>query len=411
MAADGGEGRSTGGLAPTFRPTGQADLAPAGMIAKGRANLAALDVLAALGDESRPATAGEQAILARWSGWGAIPGVFDERNLEMRGLRSELGARLDEPAWAAARRTTLNAHYTPTVVVEAMWQAVRHLGFDGGRVLEPGCGSGNFIGLAPLDVPVVMVGVELDPTTAAVARALYPAAEVRVEGFEHSRFPPGFFDATIGNVPFAKVSVYDPAHNPAKLTLHNHFIVKSLALTRPGGLVAVVTSRYTLDAKNPAARREMAGLGDLVGAVRLPGGTMRSGAGTDAITDIVLLRRRADGAPVEGDRWDQVTTVAAVDGEVEINEYFARQPDHVLGVLRAGGGQYRASDPQVRATGRPLADHLVEALAGIVEHAEAAGLRAAPRPPAVLGASATVAEVAARSDRGGPPVAKVRKAS
>jgi len=244
MAADGGQGRSAGGLAPTFRPASQVDLAPAGVIAKGRANLAALDVLASLRDERRPATAGEQAVLARWSGWGAVPGVFDERNVELRGLRSELRARLDEPAWAAARRTTLNAHYTPAVVVEAMWQAVRDLGFDGGRVLEPGCGSGNFIGLAPLDVPVAVVGVELDPTTAAVARALYPAAEVRAEGFEHSRFPPGSFDATVGNVPFAKVSLYDPAHNPAKLTLHNHFLVKSLALTRPGGLVAVVTSRW-----------------------------------------------------------------------------------------------------------------------------------------------------------------------
>lgn len=135
-------------------------MAPAGAKAKVRANLAALDVLAALRDEARPATAGEQAVLARWSGWGATPGLFDDRNDEWAALRGEVRARLDEPAWAAARRTTLNAHYTPVEVVEAMWTALRDLGFDGGRVLEPGCGAGNFIGLAPAGLPVRMVGVE-----------------------------------------------------------------------------------------------------------------------------------------------------------------------------------------------------------------------------------------------------------
>ena len=225
-------------------------MAPPGAKAKARANLAALDVLAALRDEARPATSGEQAVLARWSGWGATPGLFDDRNDEWAALRGEVSARLDEPAWAAARRTTLNAHYTPVEVVDAMWTGLRDLGFDGGRVLEPGCGAGNFIGLAPAGLPVRMVGVELDPTTAAVAQALYPDAEVRAEGFERTRFPAGYFDAAIGNVPFAKVSLYDPVHNPSKLSLHNHFIVKSLALTRPGGLVGAVSyTHLTLPTK------------------------------------------------------------------------------------------------------------------------------------------------------------------
>jgi N12 class adenine-specific DNA methylase/SAM-dependent methyltransferase len=387
------------GVAPSFRLQGQEDLAPTGAKAKARANLAALDVLAVLRDEGRPATAGEQAVLARWSGWGATPGLFDDRDDGWAALRGEVRARLDEAAWAAARRTTLNAHYTPAEVVEAMWTAVRDLGFEGGRVLEPGCGAGSFIGLAPagLAAPVRMVGVELDPTTVAVAQALYPDAEIRAEGFERTRFPAGCFDATIGNVPFAKVSLYDPVHNPSRLSLHNHFIVKSLALTRPGGLVGVVTSRYTLDARNPVARREMAALGDLVGAVRLPGGTMRSAAGTDAITDIVILRRRAEGAPRAGEPWDRVTTVAAVGGDVEVNEYFARHPERVLGQPRAGGGQYRRSDPQVTPHDRPLGPDLTAALAGVVEEAGRAGLRATPRVTPAPDLAGTLEADAARS--------------
>ncbi len=178
---------------------------------------------------------------------------------------------------AAAARTTVNAHYTDAAYVQAIWDALGELGFTGGRVLEPGCGSGTFIGLAPPGAD--MVGVELDPTTAAIARALYPNAQVLAESFADTRIPEGSFDAVVGNVPFADVVFIDPAHNPSKLSIHNHFIVKSLHLVRPGGLVAVITSRYTMDAHNPAARREIAALADLVGAVRLPGAPTRA-AGT-----------------------------------------------------------------------------------------------------------------------------------
>ncbi|MGH9224617.1 MAG: hypothetical protein ACRD2W_12760 [Acidimicrobiales bacterium] len=157
--------------------------------AKARANLAALDVLAALEAQARPATAAEQSVLARWSGWGSVPGIFDDDDARWAELREELRRRLDERAWDAARRTTLNAPYTPAEAVQAIWRTVGELGFTGGRVLEPGCGSGNFIGFAPDDAR--MVGVELDPTTAAVAQALYPRADVRAEGFERSRFADG----------------------------------------------------------------------------------------------------------------------------------------------------------------------------------------------------------------------------
>ncbi|MBA3268271.1 MAG: class I SAM-dependent methyltransferase, partial [Acidimicrobiia bacterium] len=231
-------------------------MAPVGPRAKARANLAALDVLRALDAEDRPARADEQAVLARWSGWGSLPGVFDDGDARWADVRSQLRDRLDDGAWDAARRTTLNAHYSPAAAVDAIWGAVRDLGFSRGRVLEPGCGSGNFIGMAPEGLAVEMVGVELDPTTAAIAQALYPRADVRSEGFERSRFADDSFDLAVGNVPFARLSLHDPLHNRGGHSLHNHFIIKSLDLTHPGGLVAVVTSRFTLDARNPAARRE-----------------------------------------------------------------------------------------------------------------------------------------------------------
>ncbi|MDQ1538468.1 MAG: hypothetical protein QOE58_2861, partial [Actinomycetota bacterium] len=281
--------RSRGPLGPSFRPGGQSDLAPAGQRAKARANLEALDVLDALAASDRPARPDEQVILARWSGWGALPAVFDDDNADWSELRAQVRGRLDDRAWEAARRTTLNAHYTPALVVEHLWAGVLELGFVGGRVLEPGCGSGNFVGMAPAGLDLEIVGVELDPTTARVAAALYPHAEIRAEGFERCRLAPDSFDLTVGNVPFAKVVLHDPAHNQGRHSLHNYFILKSLDLTRPGGLVAVMTSRFTLDARNPAARREMAERADLLGAVRLPAGALRAAAGTDAVTDVVIL--------------------------------------------------------------------------------------------------------------------------
>jgi N12 class adenine-specific DNA methylase len=337
-------------------------------------------VLGDLRQQDRPADPDEQAVLARWSGWGALPGVFDERNSDWADVRAQLRALLSEEAWAAARRTTINAHYTSAEVVAAIWAAVESLGFEGGRVLEPGCGSGNFIGLAPAHLRPSFVGVELDPTTAAVAAALYPHADIRAEGFEHTRLPAGSVDLVVGNVPFGKVALHDPVHNPARHSIHNHFVLKSLALTHPGGLVAVLTSRYTLDARNPAARREMAEMGDLVGAVRLPAGAFRANAGTDAVTDVLLLRRRDDGDTGRREPWAALATVATDDGEVELNEWFARHPELVLGRLRATGGQYRDDELTVVAGDEPLAPALQGALMSLAERGRVAGLGWAPAP-------------------------------
>ena len=195
--------------------------------------------------EGRRATGAEQAVLARWGSWGAVPRVFEEGG-RWPSERAELRELLSEEEYLAARRTVLNAHYTDPAYVREIWSAVQGLGFEGGRVLEPGCGAGTFLGMAP--VAVDAVGVELDPVTAAIAQQLNQAATIRAESFAASRLPVDSFDLVIGNVPFEDAKLHDPRFNLGQRhSIHNHFIIKSLHHTRPGGLVAVLTSRWTMD--------------------------------------------------------------------------------------------------------------------------------------------------------------------
>src|SRR5437588_1657419 len=287
----------------SFRPGGQDDLAPPGAVSRVRANLAALSVLRTAQRESRPATPAEQVVLARWSGWGAVPEVFDDRRSEFGWAREQLAVMLSPEELAAARRNTLNAHYTDAALVQQMWRAVRALGFERGRVLEPGCGSGNFLAFAPDGAQVT--GIELDPVTAGIAGLLYPGTEIRAESFADSRDAEGTYDLAIGNVPFGNMVLHDRRHNPAGHSIHNHFIVKALRLVRPGGLMAVLTSRFTMDARNPAARREIASLADLLGAIRLPGGAHQRAAGTSVITDLLILRRREPGRAPDAVGWEK----------------------------------------------------------------------------------------------------------
>jgi N12 class adenine-specific DNA methylase len=312
--------------------------------------------------------------------------VFDDddnRHAEARAdLRSLLGS---DEAWSQARRTTLNAHYTSAPVVGAMWDAVGQLGFDGnGLVLEPGCGSGNFIGFAPEDAR--LVGVELDQTTAQIARHLYGArATIHAEGFEDLRADEGSFDLVIGNVPFAKVTPHDPRHNRGRHALHNYFLIKSLLLVRPGALVVALTSRYTLDARNPSARRDMAAIGDLVGALRLPERAFSASSGTDVVVDLLVLRRRLPGAEPAGPAWAKAVPAdidlpeGAPAEPLDINEYFAAHPDNVLGHLTAARGMYREHELTVEQSG-PLEEQLAAGLARIAARAHEQGLGFAAQP-------------------------------
>lgn len=355
------------------------DLAPSGAAAKLRANLDALAILNLCREEGgRRATPDEQAVLARWSGWGAIPKVFDPDDDRYVEQRAELRRLLrTEEGWAQARRTTLNAHYTSAPVVQEMWRFASQLGVEGDvRVLEPGCGSGNFIGFAPDGAR--LTGVELDRTTAEIAEHLYGArATIHASAFEELRVEDGAFDVAIGNVPFAKVTPHDPCHNRGRHALHNYFLIKSLHLTRPGGLVVALTSRYTLDARNPAARREMASIADLVGAVRLPERAFARSSGTDVVVDMVVLRRRPPGAEPTGPSWERVATapIDVADGEapLEVNEYYVAHPDRVLGDLAAARGMYRDRELTVVANG-DLAEQLPAALDALISDAYDAGL-------------------------------------
>ena len=262
--------------------------------------------------------------------------------------------------YASARRSTLNAHYTDADIATSVWGLVEAIGFDGGRVLEPGCGTGVFLAARPTRFAVDAVGVELEPVTARIAALLHPDADIRCEGFETTalREP---VDLAIGNVPFAKVALHDPIHNRGRHSIHNHFLIKALALTRPGGLLAALTSRYTLDARNPAARRELATLGDFVGAIRLPTGAHSAAAGTDVVTDLVVLRRRADGDdPRHAGSWEMSQPVTLDGGVRPVNDWFNEHPDLVLGQLHAGSGVYAHEDLTVTLDA-PLVPALLDA--------------------------------------------------
>jgi len=352
---------------------------PAGIKARARANLDAIGLLQRLDTEARPPTAAEQDVLARWSGWGAVPQIFEPHREDWVGDNTELRGLLTEAEYRSASANTLNAHYTDPAIVAALWDSVEAAGFTGGRVLEPGCGVGSFIGLAPTSA--TMVGVELDPITARISAHLYPSAQIRQEGFEKTRVPENSFTATVGNVPFGAFALHDPAHNPANHNIHNHFLLKSVALTAPGGYVAAISSHFTLDAANPKARRDLAETADLVGAVRLPTKAFDRVSGTAVVTDLIILRKREQGqAPAAGQDWIDTTTVDALDtggqsAETTVNTYFAAHPENVLGALHLGHGMYNAATLEVRGeTGTELAAQVAGRLAAITADARGRGL-------------------------------------
>ncbi|WP_139244496.1 DEAD/DEAH box helicase family protein [Arthrobacter alpinus] len=363
-------------------------LVPSGKKARAQANMAAIELMQALDVAGRYATAAEQEVLAQWSSWGAVPEIFESWREEWSPERSRLESLLSESERGAAAATTVNAHYTDPAIATAMWTALGRAGFTGGPVLEPGCGSGNFIGLAPSSAR--MVGVELDPVTARIASYLYPNSQVRAEGLEKAALPENSFHATIGNVPFGNFSVFDARHNPNGLNIHNYFIAKSLRLTAPGGYVAVVTSAFTMDAAGTKARREIARYGDLVGAVRLPAKAFSRVSGTEVVADVLILRRRPDeSVPDEHaiNAWVETATTGATHkttGEivdVSINKYFADHPENVLGEVIVGQGQYNELTVSVRErAGVDLAAAVESRLSAIVDAAKNTALEYAPVP-------------------------------
>ncbi len=329
--------------------------------------------------------------MAAWSSWGAVAEVFDPAHPEAEQVRESLEDLFGPEAVDAAAATTLNAHYTDPAVAKAMWEALATAGFSGGPVLEPGCGAGVFIGLAPESAQ--MIGVELDPVTASIASRLQPQARIEAGGFQNTRIPEGSLNAVIGNVPFGDFVVHDPLHNTARLSIHNHFIAKSLRLTAPGGYVAVITSTFTLDAAGEVARRQIGKYGDLVAAVRLPQGAFKETAGTDVSADVLVFRRRENGAtasPEQLQTWVQRegTAVERADTEdtevVRINRWFVDHPEAVLGQMRITSGRFGDEVTVQPVQDRDLAQSVRQELERQLGVAAENGLGYAPYEPTAV---------------------------
>lgn len=290
-------------------------------------NLAAVRLLKSLEAADRPATAEEQQVLSQYVGWGGMASAFSPNSRRYEQLRS----LLTEDEYKAARASVLNAHYTSPVIIKAMYTALGQMGFEGGKVLEPSMGVGNFFGMLPESmVSSQLTGVELDSISGRIARKLYPNADIKITGYENTKFADNSFDVAIGNVPFGDYSLHDKRYDKDHLLIHDYFFVKTLDKVRPGGIVAFVTSKGTLDKANPAARRLMAERADLLGAIRLPNTAFKANAGASVTTDILFLQKR-DTPPEQLPAWTE--TGKNADG-MELNNYFLQHPEMILGTMQ-----------------------------------------------------------------------------
>ncbi|MDR3209092.1 MAG: N-6 DNA methylase, partial [Oscillospiraceae bacterium] len=345
--------------ARNFRISG--DTPVGGAKEKFRANIEAIQTLNALGKEGRAATAHEQETLSRYVGWGALSSAFDANNESWAEEYLELYTLLAPEEYRAARASTLGAFYTPPEIIRAMYGVAERLGFRDGNLLEPACGTGNFFGLLPESMSdAKLYGVELDSVTARIAQEIYPDARIQAMGFEQTAFPDGFFDFSVGNVPFGNYGVFDRRYDKQKLLIHDYFFAKTLDLTRPGGIIAFITSKGTMDKANSAARKYIAERAELLGAVRLPNTAFRA-AGTEVTTDILFLQKRAR-RTVELAEW--VYTELTENG-FPMNAYFVRHPEMILGEMTVESTQYGHDTTCSPIPGANLAEQLRAALTNI----------------------------------------------
>ena len=326
-------------------------------------NIEAIRTLFKLEQEHRGATAEEQQVLSQYVGWGGLADAFDPNKDSWAKEYAELKNLLSEDEYAAARSSTLNAHYTAPVVIRSIYNAVEKMGFQSGNILEPSMGVGNFFGMLPDSMADSrLYGVELDSITGRIAKKLYPQADITVAGFETTDRR-DFYDLAVGNVPFGQYRVSDKAYNKLGFSIHNYFFAKAIDQVRPGGIIAFVTSRYTMDSKDSTARKHMAERADLLGAIRLPNNAFRANAGTDVVSDIIFLQKRDRPIDHEPD-WVQL---GKTEDGFAINQYFVDHPEMILGVLSTESTQYGREELTVAPIeGANLADQLAEA----VQHIE-----------------------------------------
>jgi adenine-specific DNA methylase len=270
--------------------------------------------------ESRPATPEEKAVLVKYTGWGAMPNAFASLpHRDWQSVADELKDLLKTEEYASARASTPNAHYTSPEVIQAIWQAMEQFGLKpGAQILEPSMGVGHFFGMMPetLYPGTKRTGVELDSTTARIAATLYPDSSVHAKGFEDTPLPKNFFDAAIGNIPFGNYPVYDPAYRRSPhltRSIHDYFFAKTLDVVRPGGVIALITSRYTMDKEDSAVRRHLSDGSILLGALRLPNTAFKANAGTEVTTDILFLQKRSREAPAASESWIELKSIEMVE--------------------------------------------------------------------------------------------------
>ena len=325
-------------------------------------NIEAIQTLRTLEQEHRGATAEEQQVLSQYVGWGGLADVFDPNKENWSAEYTQLKGLLTEEEYAAARASTLNAHYTSPVVIRAIYDAVEKMGFQSGNILEPSLGIGNFFGMLPSGMADSrLYGVELDSITGRIAQKLYPQADITVAGFETTDRR-DFYDLAVGNVPFGQYKVNDKAYNKLGFSIHNYFFAKTIDQIRPGGVIAFVTSRFTMDSKDSSARKYMAERADLLGAIRLPNNAFKANASTEVVSDILFLQKRDRPADIEP-AWVQL---GQTEDGFNINQYFVDHPEMVLGNLELESTQYGHDLTVAPIEDANLADQLTEA----VQHIE-----------------------------------------
>ena len=326
---------------------------------KFRNNLSAIRLLHDLQIENRPATPEEQETLAKYVGWGGLAMAFDEKNAAWANEYKELKAELSDEEYRAAMESTLTAFYTPPVVIKAMYEALDRLGFSQGNILEPSCGTGNFLGLLPENMEKSKLhGIEIDPLSGRIAKQLYQKASIAIEGFEDTKLPDNYFDVVLGNIPFGEFKVNDSKYNAQKFLIHDYFIAKALDKVRAGGVVMFITSKGTMDKASPEVRKYIAQRAELLGAVRLPDNTFRANAGTEVTSDILILQKRDRIMEIEPE-WVHLDTDA---NGITMNSYFVSHPEMVLGEMKMESTRFGMDSVCKAYPDMPLAGLLHEAM-------------------------------------------------
>lgn len=356
-------------------------------------NIEAIKTLKSIEKEDRLADESEQAVLSRYVGWGGLSKVFDER--EPNSKRDELKSLLTDEEYAKARESTLNAHYTSPEIIKAMYGALENLGFEKGNILEPSCGVGNFLGLLPDSMKESrLYGVELDEISGRIAKQLYQKSSIAVEGYEKTSLPDSFFDVAIGNVPFGQYKVNDSKYNKYNFMIHDYFFGKTLDKIRPGGVIAFITSKGTMDKANPSFRKYMAQRADLLGAIRLPNTAFKGNAGTEATSDILFFQKRDRASEIEPE-W---LNVSENEDGIKINQYFIDNPDMILGKMEMKTGQFGMESTCVPDTDTSLESQLSRAIGNIhgalkpieIEYDDTSSESILPADPALRNYSYTI---------------------